>query len=537
MDKLTDKLKLIYKPFLVIAICIICGYTFLNWLLLIKLQLFSVKEMIVNLIIPFVLPWIPIFLWLRPQIKLLNLKSKKGGDLPFLYQLIAVLVIAIPTIIAQEYIITASGKLTELDNILQIDKQEATKYYSIKNAFIDKMHIGVQSIFDVSGKNNEHFNMNLFVVLPIFATPADTSKSNCLAWYGVKYHDQVSNRLEEKEKQEHFQKFSNESQADFDKKNINEYIYFDRIGISDDHDGFNQAIKNNKRFSSNTTTVLIPINKPFENRNGDKLAWIFGAFGIGALVFFLMVFIPKFDEEALDKFNNGVVEKSTDWKEELNFFIPREGFYITAIIMDLNILIYIFMVCSGLGFISFKAADLLTWGANFRPVTTNGELWRLLTSTFLHGGLMHLLANMYGLLFVGIFLEPKLGKTKYAIIYLTTGIIASIASLYFHVPTVSIGASGAIFGLYGVFLALLLTEVFSKDFSKAFLTSTVIFISYNLLMGFAGAGIDNAAHIGGLVSGFIVGLILYPQLKRDAEELTIEQIDEQNSNEITPNEE
>jgi membrane associated rhomboid family serine protease len=179
------------------------------------------------------------------------------------------------------------------------------------------------------------------------------------------------------------------------------------------------------------------------------------------------------------------------------------------------------MVFSGLGFISFKPVDLLAWGANFKPVTTNGAWWRLLTSTFLHDGLMHLLANMVGLLFVGIFLEPLLGKTKYAIVYLTTGILASVASLYFHKPTVSIGASGAIFGLYGVFLALLLTKVFPKDFSKAFLTSTLIFIGYNLLMGFAGAGIDNAAHIGGLASGFIIGLILYPQLKQQAEDVLI----------------
>ena len=166
--------------------------------------------------------------------------------------------------------------------------------------------------------------------------------------------------------------------------------------------------------------------------------------------------------------------------------------------------------------------------AYFRPSTTNGEWWRLLTNSFLHGGLMHLLGNMYGLLFVGLFLEPKLGKTKYAVIYLTTGIIASTASLYFNEPIVSIGASGAIFGLYGVFLALIMTKVFPKDFSKAFLTSTLIFIGYNLLMGFAGTRIDNAAHIGGLVSGFIIGLILTLQLKQHAEEeQSLEQSDVQ----------
>ncbi|WP_431215098.1 rhomboid family intramembrane serine protease [Puia sp. P3] len=125
---------------------------------------------------------------------------------------------------------------------------------------------------------------------------------------------------------------------------------------------------------------------------------------------------------------------------------------------------------------------------------------------------MHLLANMYGLLFVGIFLEPRLGKIRFAMVYLITGILASIASLWWHAATVSVGASGAIFGLYGAFLALLLMKVFPKDFSKVFLGSTLIFVGFNLVMGFTGS-IDNAAHLGGLVSGFVIGLILSPGSK------------------------
>lgn len=517
MNQLTDKIKLIFIPFLIIAISVIGGYTLFNLLLLIKLHVFSIKEDIVDIWIPISLPWIPILIWLRPRIKLLNLKQKKR-DLLGLYIFISGFAIVIPTIVAQAYLETASGKLSEIENIGQIEKQEPTKYYTLKNFYIDKLNIGVQSSFDVSGKYNEYFNMNLYVSLPILNSPADTSATNCFAWYGVKYHKQISNRLDEIEKKDRFQKFANESQADFNMKNVNQFIYFDRIGNTYDHEGYISAIKNNKRYSSSSTTVLIPVNEPFESRNGNKFQWIFGAFTIGACVWLFMLIFPKFDEKVLEKLNSGTVEKSTSIKEALSFFLPREGFYITPIIIDLNILIFIIMFFSGLGLISFNANDLLSWGANFKPLTTKGEWWRLLTNTFLHGGLMHILANMYGLLFVGIFLEPKLGKTKFTIIYLTTGILASIASLYLHNATVSIGASGAIFGLYGVFLALLLTKSFPKDFSKTFLTSTLIFIVYNLLMGFASAGIDNAAHIGGLLSGFIIGLILYPDLKEQMED-------------------
>lgn len=518
MENLNEKLKLIYIHFLIIAISIIGGYTFLHWLIFIKLQVFSLDDGIINVWIPLGLPWIPILIWLRPRVKLLNLKRKKGGgDLPSFYVFIAAFAIIVPTLVAQSYVEKASGKLTQLENINQIGQQEPTKYYSLKSFYIDKFNIGIQTAFDVSGKSNEDFNMNLYVALPIFYTQHDTTNSNCFAWYGVKYHKQVSNRLDDNEKQQEYKKFANESQSDFNMKKVSQFIYLERVGNTKDHQGYNDAIKNNKRFKSNSFTILVPVNEAFEARLGSKFGWIFGAFGIGALVWLIMLIIPKFDEEALAKFSNGEPIEETDMKETLSLFIPREGFYITPIIMYINILIFIIMVVSGLGFISFKSADLLLWGANYRPSTTNGEWWRLLTSTFLHGGLMHLFANMYGLLFVGIFLEPRIGKAKYAIIYLLTGILASVTSLWWHVNTVSVGASGAIFGLYGVFLALLLLKVFPKDFSKVFLLSTSIFIGYNLLVGLTG-GIDNAAHIGGLVSGFIIGLILYPQLKQEVED-------------------
>ena len=125
---------------------------------------------------------------------------------------------------------------------------------------------------------------------------------------------------------------------------------------------------------------------------------------------------------------------------------------------------------------------------------------------------MHLLANMAGLLFAGVFLEPVLGRSKFLFVYLLTGVLASCASIVWYSATVSVGASGAIFGLYGLMLALLLTKVFPPVLGKAFLVSTLIFIGYNLLMGLSG-GIDNAVHIGGLVSGFVVGLMVSPALR------------------------
>ena len=521
MKGLSDKIKLIFKPFLLIAICFIATYTFLHWALFIKAGI-PLKEEIVKFWLPFGLPFIPVLIWLRPRIKLLSFKNENAS---FGYQFLAVMAIAIPTIIAQEYLITATGKLTTVDNISQIDKAEKTKYYSLKNFYIDKQHIAVRNTATVTGKHNTEFNMLIYVALPIFQNITDTSKTESKYWLGKKYNEQISNSLSDQEKDAKFKIFAEQKQKEFEETDFKNFKYLEVIGNTEDHDEFNKAIEKSETITGKEQVVFEAQNEPFENRNGKKLEWTFGSLAIGLLAYFIFLLFPKFQEKQLENFKNGKVEKDTDIKEMFDFFIPKEGFYITPILINLNLIVFIAMVIAGFGFVSFHGDDLLNWGANFRPTTTDGQWWRLLTNTFMHGGLMHILANMYGLLFVGIFLEPLLGKTKYLLVYLTTGILASVASIWWYDATVSVGASGAIFGLYGFFLATLLMKVFPPDFGKAFLASTLVFVGFNLLMGFTG-GIDNAAHIGGLLSGFIIGLAMSRQLKQQIEITTENEIDE-----------
>jgi len=511
-----SKLKLIYLPFLVMTISFIVIYSFLHWLLFIKTDTLSFKQSIVDFWLPFVLPWIPVLLWFRSRVNLLKLKTK-NGDLPMLYFLVVALSMSIPTFIAQQFIETASGTLTKLENINQIAEHENTKYYTLKNYYIDKSNIGVFHSFDVSGKANQNFNMHLYVVMPILKSIQDTASASCSAWLAIKYNEQIKNRLKAEEKEQKYKSFVRNSQQDFNNKKVDQFIYMDREGNTNDCDGYKEAIKKNKKYATpDNAPIFIGVGHPFEKRNGNKLAWVFGAYGIANGIWLIMLLIPKLNTSAVRRFEKGTPSKHNEFKEFLDFVKPKEGFWVTPLLIYLNIFIFLIMAFVGLGFISFKGQDLLTWGANYRPLTTNGEWWRLLTSVFLHGGFIHLFSNMYALLFVGIFLEPLLGKIRYILVYVLTGIIASCASLWWHDATVSVGASGAIFGLYGLFIALLLTKVFPSHLGKAFLLSVLLFIGYNLLMGIMG-GIDNAAHIGGLISGFIIGIILYPKLKKQVD--------------------
>jgi rhomboid protease GluP len=203
-------------------------------------------------------------------------------------------------------------------------------------------------------------------------------------------------------------------------------------------------------------------------------------------------------------------EKTTGF---FSVLLPEEGYTITPLLIVSNLLIFILMVATGVHLLAPSAESLLVWGANFRPLTIDGGWWRLISSLFLHVGIFHLVMNMYALAYIGLLLEPYLGKARFFSAYLLSGIAASLTSLSWNELIVSAGASGAIFGMYGVFLSMLTTRMIEKSARKSLLISIGIFVLYNLLNGMK-EGIDNAAHIGGLISGLVIGYSYYPGMRK-----------------------
>lgn len=184
---------------------------------------------------------------------------------------------------------------------------------------------------------------------------------------------------------------------------------------------------------------------------------------------------------------------------------------VTPILLCVNIGIFLLMVMSGINIVHPSLNGLILWGANYKPLTLDGQWWRLVTNCFVHIGVIHLSFNMYALWCVGSVVEGYLGRPRFLSAYLLSGVCGSIVSLWWHDNVVSAGASGAIFGIYGVFIFMLLANMIKKEISKDLLGSSLAFVGYNLLYGMK-AGIDNAAHIGGLIGGFIFGFVF---LKRE----------------------
>jgi rhomboid protease GluP len=191
----------------------------------------------------------------------------------------------------------------------------------------------------------------------------------------------------------------------------------------------------------------------------------------------------------------------------------------TFALLGINIAVFVAMVASGISAIDPDTQQVLHWGADYGPYTLGGQYWRLITSMFIHFGIIHIFGNMWCLWSLGRLAEKLLGSFNVVATYLLTGIGASLLSLSWDPMRASAGASGAIFGLAGV---LITTLYYGKhnlphDSVRRLLGYVVRFSFLNLLFGLKGH-IDNAAHVGGLVTGLLIGLFLAKTFAAPAEE-------------------
>jgi len=181
-------------------------------------------------------------------------------------------------------------------------------------------------------------------------------------------------------------------------------------------------------------------------------------------------------------------------------------------LIGINILSFVLIGLKSDSFMQRTVQELIDYGGLAYDTFDTGELWRLISSQFIHLDLRHLLFNMYILYSIGGSLISFIDKKRFLTVYLTTGIIAAVVSLIFGNYIVSVGASGAIFGIIGYYLSLLIQfrekKIFgdNKDLLSDEIKSISIFIIINLVIGFMSTIVDNGAHIGGLISGYLIGL-------------------------------
>ena len=179
---------------------------------------------------------------------------------------------------------------------------------------------------------------------------------------------------------------------------------------------------------------------------------------------------------------------------------------LTNILIAINLLVFLISAWISKNIFDIDIYTLIIMGAKVNSLIDKGQVWRLITCAFLHGGLIHIFFNMYALKILGPEIEYVYGKVKYLVIYLLSAIAASIFSYIFGPQSVSVGASGAIFGLFGAMLIFGIKH--RKQMGKAYMMNILQVIFVNVIIGISSSNIDNAAHFGGLIVGALIALLL-----------------------------
>src|SRR5437879_3757939 len=193
---------------------------------------------------------------------------------------------------------------------------------------------------------------------------------------------------------------------------------------------------------------------------------------------------------------------------------------VTSAIIGINVLVFVAMTLSGVSPVSPELAQLKQWGADWGPYTLTTQPWRVLTSNYVHIGVIHIALNMWCLWNLGILAERIFDRWTYFLTYTVCGLSGSLASLWWHPMGVGAGASGAIFGMAGALIsALYLGHLpVPPRALKSTLKSLGSFAGYNLFFGAVVPGIDNSAHLGALTSGPALGAVLARHLTSPPDE-------------------
>lgn len=189
-------------------------------------------------------------------------------------------------------------------------------------------------------------------------------------------------------------------------------------------------------------------------------------------------------------------------------FKPKKP-YINIVLIVINAIVFIAgeFIIGGIIRGNTHLLPLYTYGALYGKGVINGEFYRFLTYMFLHADVNHLVNNMLILYFVGNFCERYLGSAGFSVLYFLSGIAAGAGSILIHgLDTACVGASGAIFGIIGAVFCLV---IFDRKRNHVSIKQTLVFVFLSVYSGFTAKGVDNAAHITGLLTGFILCFIIW----------------------------
>lgn len=466
-----------------------------------KFQISNFKDEAWDIFLPMILSALSLIL-MRKRFSILR-HSKPDKD-NFIYIIICGIVLCAALVSSQFYYKIKFSKNQTIQNIHQISSDKNVNKIKVKSYFVDDSSLSSKFTRDVSGKYGNDLNFNFYFVAAILKDSLEKPKDDLpQVWFAHHFSKTISNKLSDKKKKIEYRNFREKSYHDAEHFNFYKNDYFLRVPNSEERDIYDRLILNVVENPQNKKIIFLsPSDGKFIDDGKSALFWFFKILGIGILIILFALIFPMYRNESIKN-----TEEEDDFNFFLQLFVPKNGFFITPILIDLNILVFIILSFLGVNPFYPKTEDLVKFGA-LTSQFSDGEYWRVISSMFMHGGIMHLAMNLVVLGIVGFFSENIYSKIKFAFIYFLSGIIAGISSLLWHDGSVIlVGASGAISGLLGSFAVALILQNNFKE-TKVPLLVIFAYFSINILFGLI-SNSDNAAHISGFIGGILISLLFY----------------------------
>ncbi|GHV00436.1 rhomboid family intramembrane serine protease [Bacteroidia bacterium] len=511
------RLALLFIPFLCTAVALTGLYTLLHYMLLVRFETLPVKEIWVEVLLPSILAALIGIFYFRKRIVLLRL-GWRGHDF---YTFICIIGLAVPSVVAQMHLEESFGKLTRVERPSQIDLRHPTRYYHIDRAWVANNRGGYSMKTTSANRYGSKIMVTFFFAAPMFDSPSDSLSPRSNRWIVNTYSSEFPNTaLDKSEQQARIEEYFRRCAGMFTRHRFDTRYLRNSRG-SDDHDYCLEAVNDARIGAAEPLLILLPKKGSYQARTGNGYNWIWYTFLGGIALWFILMVNTPFDRKMARRFfSNHLRAKDRERRrqsslEMLAMFYPQKKIWAAPVIFDINLLLFLAMAIGGVSIFTPRSADLLAWGGCYAPAIARGEWWRLLTSMFLHAGVLHLAMNMLVFYMICLPLEEALGSRRFMIIYLVSGLAAGVCSLCLHhTAAVSVGASGAIFGMYGLTAAMMLTGYVDRTTVSTFRPMIFIFIFFNIFTGLLNGNIDMAAHVGGLGAGFIIGLLFFPKYKK-----------------------
>ena len=487
----------------------------IRYLLDFVLRLSTLNDVTWNLVIPFILSAVPILTRFRIRTRIIKVKGDREKGLS-LFQFIAWGTMAAVLCQSQLLVEALNQRLTRVQSVEQLESVTDFSHVRFSELEVDTTRPGFSASSHSSGKYNQYLDHHLCFVFPVMRKALIGYEQHAIVRVAVQFYKRADNRASDAVRKIEHDKFWEESWNKIQSYRFDEADHFRRVPHSERLSRFRSAARQADVDANVDQFIFLePVYAPYPGKVGIRLFWTFASLLGGMIVMSVFLAISGLQQAEFRRQLRGAKPARGDVDDMLRFFVPKGDHFVSSLLLDLLLLVYLLMATSGENFFTIGSHELMKWGALRRPEVLDGEWWRLLTAVFLHGGVFHLVSNAIGLMVGGSVLEPLLGRKRFFAIFLISAVAGSIFNIAWHERTVSGGASGAILGLFGALLALALTKKFSSGENRFVLTFAGIFAGISLLVGLTG-GIDNAANIGGLTGGAVAGLMLYKPMPHEA---------------------